>query len=135
MVKALTIGVFDLLHVGHLDFLRKAAILGDLVVGIPDDDLVERLKGRRPIIPAEDRAEMLENLSFVDDVEILHDLNYAAFVKRRAPEVLVLSVGHIGKRFDQAIAAAPAAHVRIERSSRESTSAIKARICASGSQK
>ncbi|HLB12482.1 MAG TPA: adenylyltransferase/cytidyltransferase family protein, partial [Dehalococcoidia bacterium] len=64
----LTNGCFDLLHVGHLRYLRQAKALGDiLIVGVNDDVSVGRLKGsRRPVISQDDRAEMVAALDGVD---------------------------------------------------------------------
>jgi cytidyltransferase-like protein len=61
-------GHFDLLHVGHLRYLRAARAEGDaLVVAINDDDSVARLKGPgRPVVPAAERAELLAALEPVD---------------------------------------------------------------------
>ena len=65
-------GHFDLLHVGHLRYLQGAREQGDvLVVGINDDGSVRRLKGPgRPIMPAEERAELVAALEPVDLVVI-----------------------------------------------------------------
>ena len=65
-------GHFDLLHVGHLRYLRGAKERGDvLVVGVNGDASVERLKGAgRPIVPAAERAELLAALEPVDFVVI-----------------------------------------------------------------
>jgi rfaE bifunctional protein nucleotidyltransferase chain/domain len=67
-----TNGHFDLLHVGHLDYLEQAAQLGDvLMVGINDDASSVRLKGTgRPIVPAEERARLLAALKPVSKVFI-----------------------------------------------------------------
>jgi D-glycero-beta-D-manno-heptose 1-phosphate adenylyltransferase len=66
-------GVFDLLHVGHLRFLRAARALGSrLVVGVESDERVRRWKGPdRPIQTQEDRCELLSALRVVDDVFII----------------------------------------------------------------
>jgi D-beta-D-heptose 7-phosphate kinase/D-beta-D-heptose 1-phosphate adenosyltransferase len=63
-----TNGVFDLLHAGHIELLRRARDLGDLlVVGINSDQSVRRLKGRsRPINHEQDRLAVISALSFVD---------------------------------------------------------------------
>ena len=127
-----TIGVFDMLHVGHVDFLRTAALIGDeLVVGIPNDALVERLKGRAPVIPADYRADMLLALAFVDRVDVLDTTDYAAWVWRIGPDVLALGVEHTAGRFalaQRTIEAGGGKAVRIPRSPRESTTDIVRRI-------
>ena len=70
-----TNGHFDLLHVGHLDYLEKARALGDaLFVGINGDPSTERLKGEgRPIVPAAERARLLAALRVVDAVIIFEN--------------------------------------------------------------
>ena len=60
-------GVYDVLHVGHLAALREARELGDvLVVVVATDITVEMLKGRKPILPEDDRLELVEGLKPVD---------------------------------------------------------------------
>jgi cytidyltransferase-like protein len=60
-------GVYDVLHVGHLAALREAKALGDvLVVVVATDATVEMLKGKKPILPEEDRLELVEGLKPVD---------------------------------------------------------------------
>lgn len=63
-------GVFDLLHVGHLNVLTETKKLGDiLVVGVDSDDLVKSIKGTsRPIVPLENRMQLVEGLKPVDMV-------------------------------------------------------------------
>ena len=70
-----TNGCFDLLHVGHIRYLYEASRYGDvLIVAINDDDSVRRLKGQlRPIIPQEERAEMVASLECVDYVTIFSE--------------------------------------------------------------
>ena len=62
-------GVFDLFHVGHLNILRRAKLECDfLIVGISTDELVMDLKGRKPIIPFDERLEIVQNIKCVDEV-------------------------------------------------------------------
>jgi len=87
-----TNGVFDLLHVGHLRYLKYARGLGGvLVVGVNADVSVRRLgKGEgRPATPERDRAEILSALSCVDAVVIFSEDTPAATVDRLQPDVLV----------------------------------------------
>ena len=72
-----TNGCFDVLHVGHLRYLQAAQALGDrLVVGVNSDDSVRVLKGEnRPLVPADERAEMLAGLACVDYVTIFSELD------------------------------------------------------------
>src|SRR5215831_12697688 len=86
-----TNGVFDLLHVGHVRYLRQARELGDaLVVAINSDDSVRKLKGEgRPLIRQDNRAEVLAALSAVDYVTIFDDLSPRALIAQLLPDVLV----------------------------------------------
>jgi rfaE bifunctional protein nucleotidyltransferase chain/domain len=70
-----TNGCFDILHAGHADYLNKAKSLGDiLVVGINSDASVRRIKGeKRPILPQQMRAYLLDNLKPVDYVVIFEE--------------------------------------------------------------
>lgn len=70
-----TNGVFDLLHIGHLDYLEKARALGDaLIVGLNDDTSTRKYKGEgRPLVPAIERARLLEALAPVTAVILFAD--------------------------------------------------------------
>lgn len=64
-----TTGVFDLFHIGHLNILRRAKELCDyLVVGVSTDELVEQYKHKTPIIPYEQRVEIVKAIRYVDEV-------------------------------------------------------------------
>src|SRR5882672_4262722 len=82
-------GCFDLLHVGHVRYLRAAKQLGGrLVVAINSDDSVRTLKGAgRPLMPAEERAEILAALSDVDAVVIFSEPDVRALVRELRPNV------------------------------------------------
>ena len=86
-----TNGCFDLLHRGHTRYLEQARALGDLlVVAINSDASVRTLKGRgRPVVPAEERAEVLAALAVVDLVLIFDDLTPARAIHAVRPDVLV----------------------------------------------
>ncbi len=86
-----TNGCFDLLHVGHVRYLKAARELGDcLVVAINSDDSMRALKGsERPIIPEEQRAEILAALSCVDYVIIFQELDPFRLISLLQPDVLV----------------------------------------------
>ncbi|HVT57635.1 MAG TPA: adenylyltransferase/cytidyltransferase family protein [Thermoanaerobaculia bacterium] len=82
-------GHFDLLHVGHLRYLRAARAEADvLVVGINGDASVRRLKGEgRPLVPAAERAELLAALEPVDFVVVFDDDSPADLLARLRPDV------------------------------------------------
>jgi glycerol-3-phosphate cytidylyltransferase len=64
-----TTGVFDLFHIGHLNIIKRASHNCDyLIVGVTTDELVYQLKGRYPIIPFEERIEIVRSLKLVDEV-------------------------------------------------------------------
>lgn len=70
-----TNGCFDILHIGHVRYLKKSAQFGDiLIIGLNSDGSVKRLKGEtRPINNEQDRAELLSELGFVDYVVIFDE--------------------------------------------------------------
>jgi rfaE bifunctional protein nucleotidyltransferase chain/domain len=82
-------GHFDLMHVGHLRYLRAARAEADaLVVAINDDDSVARLKGpERPIVPAAERAELLAALEPVDFVVVFDGDSPAPLLADLQPDV------------------------------------------------
>ena len=85
----LTNGVFDLLHVGHVRYLQQASALGDvLVVGLNSDASTRRLKGpQRPLVPEEERAEVLAALACVDAVTLFEEDTAEALVAELRPDV------------------------------------------------
>jgi rfaE bifunctional protein nucleotidyltransferase chain/domain len=87
-----TNGVFDLLHPGHVRYLRRARQLGDvLVVGLNDDRSARRLgKGaNRPLVTARDRAEVIAALEMVDYVTVFGEDTPYAVIRALQPDVLV----------------------------------------------
>ena len=82
-------GCFDLLHVGHIRYLHAAKELGGrLVVAINSDESVHALKGEgRPLMPAEERAEILAALSDVDAIVIFAERDVRALIAEIRPDV------------------------------------------------
>ena len=82
-------GNFDLLHVGHVRYLRGAKELGGrLIVAINSDESVRALKGEgRPIMPAEERAEIVAAMADVDAVIIFPELDVRAIIREIRPDI------------------------------------------------
>jgi len=86
-----TVGTFDLLHVGHLALLEYCASLGDTVaVGVASDEVVMLYKPKIPVIPLDQRIEMLEALSCVDIVMPYHELDYLTVCKEVKADIFVI---------------------------------------------
>lgn len=102
-VLVFTNGVFDLLHVGHVRYLRSASELGDaLLVGLNSDASARGLKGKgRPIVPQEERAEVLAALECVDWVLIFDQPTAVDVVLCLRPEIYVKG-GDYGRARDAA---------------------------------
>jgi D-glycero-beta-D-manno-heptose 1-phosphate adenylyltransferase len=86
-----TNGCFDLLHLGHIDYLAKAADLGDkLVIGVNSDQSTTALKGPgRPITDERSRASILASLFFVDAVVLFDESTPLKLIERVKPDVLI----------------------------------------------
>ena len=82
-------GNFDLLHVGHVRYLRGAKALGGkLIVAINSDESVRRLKGEgRPVMPEHERAEIVAALADVDAVVIFPELDVRAIIREIRPDL------------------------------------------------
>ena len=92
MVKVLAGGTFNVLHPGHILFLKKAKALGDeLIVVVASDSTVRREKGE-PILPAEERAGLLRSLGFIDKVLVGKEGNRLDIVEDERPDIIAL--GH-----------------------------------------
>ena len=85
-----TNGCFDILHKGHIDYLKKSKELGDkLIVGLNSDKSVRKLKGNdRPYNSQEDRKALLEALEFVDEVILFHDYTPYELIKQIEPDII-----------------------------------------------
>lgn len=85
-----TNGCFDLIHVGHIHCLRTAKEYGDvLVVGLNSDRSVSLIKHGRPVIPQDQRAEVLASLEMVDYVVIFDEETPYELIKLLQPDVLI----------------------------------------------
>lgn len=86
-----TNGCFDIIHRGHIEYLSKAADLGDkLIIGLNTDSSVRKLKGdSRPILDEETRAIILSSLVFVDAVIYFNDDTPIKLIEKIIPDFLV----------------------------------------------
>jgi D-glycero-beta-D-manno-heptose 1-phosphate adenylyltransferase len=98
-----TNGCFDLLHVGHVRYLRAARALGDvLIVGLNGDRSVYELKGAgRPLMTQHDRAEILAALEFVDLVTVFPEIRATKFLAAVRPAVYVKGGDYTSETLDQ----------------------------------
>jgi glycerol-3-phosphate cytidylyltransferase len=71
-LRVYTGGTFDMFHIGHLNLLKRcheiAGISGQVIVSLNTDEFIEQYKGKKPIIPYEDRKEILKSCRYVDNV-------------------------------------------------------------------
>ena len=91
----LATGAFDLLHYGHLDFLEEAKKAGGknarLIVIVARDKTIEARKGKRPIVPEDQRRALMEALKPVDDAILgFEDTNYEAVIEKLKPDVIAV---------------------------------------------
>lgn len=98
----ITFGTFDLFHIGHLNILRRARMLGDrLVVGVSTDALNSRKKGFNPVFAEDERMSIVGSLRYVDEVFREESLEQKAdYIRRYNAKVLVMGDDWAG-RFDQ----------------------------------
>ena len=86
-----TNGCFDLIHLGHIDYLSKAADLGNkLIIGLNTDKSVSKLKGNnRPVKDEQSRATILASFSFIDAVVLFEEDTPLNLIKAIKPDLLV----------------------------------------------
>ena len=94
-VLVLASGVFDLVHYGHIRFIEEAKKLGGensrLVVIVARDKTVKRLKGRRPIIPEDQRRAVVESLKPVDEAILgYEDLSFEETIAKIKPDIIAV---------------------------------------------
>ena len=88
MIIGYTSGVFDLFHIGHLNLLKNAKGMCDkLIVGVTTDDL-SLYKGKKPLIPFEDRFEIVRSIKYVDAVVPQETMDKAEMCKKLKASVL-----------------------------------------------
>lgn len=86
-----TNGCFDIIHLGHVTYLKKAREYGDiLIVGLNSDESVKGIKGdKRPVVPQGERAEVLSSIRYVDFVVIFNEPDPYKTIEAIKPDVLV----------------------------------------------
>jgi FAD synthetase len=95
MVKVMATGTFDLLHMGHIYYLREAKKLGDkLIVVVARDSTVRKLK-HEPITPEEMRLNIIKELKIVDEAVMGHEDDMYAIVKEIKPDIIALGYDQI----------------------------------------
>jgi glycerol-3-phosphate cytidylyltransferase len=99
MQTVITFGTFDLFHIGHLNILKRARALGDrVVVGISSDELNFSKKGTFPTYPLQDRLQIVEAVSYVDQVFVEHSLEEKrSYILEHGGNVLVMGDDWAGK--------------------------------------
>ena len=86
-----TVGTWDLIHVGHLAILQYCKTLGSTVaVGVASDDVVASYKPNAPVVPLEQRIEMLSALRCVDIVRPYYELEYASACRELDVDIFVI---------------------------------------------
>ena len=95
MVKVMATGTFDLLHMGHIYFLKEAKKHGDeLVVVVATDNTVRRLK-HEPVNPENIRLDLIKELKIVDDAYIGHEDDMYKIVEEIKPDIITLGFDQI----------------------------------------
>ena len=91
MIIGYTTGVFDLFHIGHLNILRAAKQMCDvLIVGVTTDELVVKYKKKKAVIPFKDRIEIVRSIRYVDIAIPQKNLNKVEAMKKLKFNVLIV---------------------------------------------
>jgi len=99
-IVVLASGVFDLLHLGHVKFLEEAKKAGgkntELIVIVARDSTVEETKGRRPIMPENQRRALVESLKVVDEAVLgLEEFDIGDVIKKIKPDIIALGYDQV----------------------------------------
>jgi glycerol-3-phosphate cytidylyltransferase len=98
-MTVITFGTFDILHIGHINILRRARAMGDrLVVGVSSDELNFAKKGRYPVYPQVERCELVSVVRYVDEVFLEESLERKReYIERHRADLLVMGDDWQGK--------------------------------------
>ena len=88
--KVFVAGTFDIIHPGHLEYLKYAWSLGRVVAVVATDEGVRRVKGRDPVIPAEQRVEVLSAIQYVYKARVGYEDDMFRVVEEEKPDVILL---------------------------------------------
>ncbi|MBN2065316.1 MAG: FAD synthase [Candidatus Thermoplasmatota archaeon] len=95
MARVMATGAFDLLHIGHIYFLKEAKKLGDeLVVVVARDNTVRKLK-HEPVTPEKMRVELIKELKIVDKAVLGHEKDMYVVVEELQPDIIALGYDQI----------------------------------------
>lgn len=90
-IKVMVFGTFDVLHPGHIEFLRQAKKLGDyLIVSLAREKYIRKIKGHPARHTEPERRELLQAVRFVDEVVLGSRTDYLAHILRHRPQVIAL---------------------------------------------
>lgn len=91
ITRVFTSGSFDLFHVGHVNIIERSAALGDeLIVGVSTDELIEKYKGMKPIIPFEERVRIVSSMKCVTRVVKQTKLTEIAQLEREGIDIVTI---------------------------------------------
>ena len=89
--KGYTAGVYDMFHIGHLNILKNSKDwCNELIVGVSTDEVVEKNKNKKPIIPFEDRIKIVQSIKYVDKVVIAKDRDKIKAFKKYKFDYLIM---------------------------------------------
>jgi len=114
--KVLVGGCFDLVHIGHVRFLKNAKKHADiLIVALESDEFIRTRKKREPLHSLTERAEIIASFEYVDVVILLpyleNDLEYGSLIKALSPSVIAITKGDVQKDIKMTHAAAVGARI------------------------
>ena len=104
MTRIMVFGTFDMVHAGHEDLLKQArALSGEphLIVSVATDNNAERIKGKRPRRPQNERRDMLAAHPLVDEAVIGDETNYLSHIEALKPDIIALGYDQAGEYVDK----------------------------------